>query len=113
MSHGGRPASAAISVTGLSVACLEISRALGMVMFVAAFRIVEVAASSRAVSGGRVDDRLRLGEAFHCITPADPAASAHRAGTPAEWQVGLPQVRGGVDVHPAGPGPLGKGQAAL
>src|SRR5262249_32239494 len=91
---------AAISVTGLSVACLEISRARGMVMFVAAPRIVEVAASSGAVSGSRVDDRLRLGEALHRITPADPAAPAHRAGTPAERQVGLPQVGRGVDVHP-------------
>src|SRR5215472_10749922 len=40
----------------------EISGALGMVMFVAALRVVEVAASSRAVSGSRVDDRLRLCE---------------------------------------------------
>src|SRR5499427_9984025 len=104
MSHGGKPASAAISVTGLSVACREISRALGMVMFVAAFRVVEVAAMSCAVSGCRIDDGLRLGKGLHGEPAADPAAPAHRAGPAADRQVGLPQAGRGVDIHPAGPG---------
>src|ERR1700722_12789039 len=71
------------------------------------------ACSGRGNSWCGEEDRLRLGERLEHETAADPPPPAHRAGSAPEGEVGLPMVRGCIDVHPARPSALGKGEAAL
>src|SRR4028118_1721648 len=70
-----------------------------------------VVGASRFTSAQVEDDGLELGESLHRVAPPDAAHAGHRPSPPAEGEVALPVVRGGVYVDPSGSHSLGEGAA--